>query len=186
MFKVWRRDALSEEFFTEAQYEDIGLVRHVKFTRPESLRGQFPEGLRLIVESTYPPADYFKCGSMDVASEGLMRELESHPGVKAEFFPIEVVTGARARVGAQYYCMHVLDRADCFDFERSKFSVDEDGFIERIDRLVLDESRALGHELFRIANVDFVILCTSEQLAQRVGAGGFTGVKFFDPSELFW
>ena len=184
--KVWKRDALSEEFFTDARYEDMGRVRHVKFTQPESLRGQFPEGLRIVVESPRPPADYFKCGAMDVASEGLMRELAAHPGVKAEFFPVEVLTGKGGRVETQFYCMHVLDRADCFDFERSKFSVDEDGFIEDIDKLVLDESKALGHELFRVANVDFVILCASEPLAQRVSAGGFTGVKFFDPSELFW
>lgn len=184
--KVWKRDAHSEEFFTHARHEDIGQVRSIKFTLPESLRGQFPEGLRLIVKSPYPPADYFKCGGMNVVSGGLMRELEAHPSLKVEFFPVEVVTEAGGHVGTRYYCMHVMDRADCFDFERSKFSVDEDGFIEDMDKLALDESKAVGHELFRVANIDHVILCASEALARRIIAGGFTGVKFSDPSELFW
>jgi hypothetical protein len=183
--KIWEPDFTSEESYTKARFQDISQVRNVKLTLPTSLRGEFPQ-VKLVVESDHPPTDYFTCGPMHVVSARLMDALTSQRGVQAEFFPIEIEQAGRAYTATIYYCLHVLDRADCFDFEQSKYSVDEDGSVDEIERLVLDESETLGHELFRVAHIDFPILCASEQLAHRVAVDGFTGMRFFEPSELKW
>jgi hypothetical protein len=183
--KIWKADFLSAKFHTQAHFADIGKVRNLKFYSLDSW-GSFPD-ITLTIEPPYPPADFLTCGPIRVVSEKLMQTLVSHPGVLAEFFPLDVIYAGQLYTETNYYCLHILDGVECLDFERSKFSVDpEKGWVDAIDKLVIDESKVVGHELFRITDVDFIIECASEQLAERITAAKFTGVRFFEPTELRW
>jgi hypothetical protein len=186
MVKVWQPDTASWETYTDANFEDFDVVDDLKLRFCQSLKEQFPQ-VRLLVEPDYPPADYFVCGSMDLVSHTLMNILILESEVKAEFFPVVIVYRDEIYAERQFFYMNILDKVDCFDFDNSIYSVDEEvDIIESIDKLVLHPVDLTKHKLFYVAKIDVPVLCIANSLAEKIVRSGCTGVKFFDHSEIIW
>jgi hypothetical protein len=187
MVKIWKANFRNERYYTKAAFLTRP-IPEVHFNDVTPYERPFPR-VDLVVESGwYTPTDFFWCGAMSVVSARLKEFLESFPKLKLEFFQVNVF---RKKTKTWYepnsfFCMHLMEELDCFDYERSRYKVAKGGWIIGIDSLVLKPSKLAGRRLFRIAGVGFVIWCVSEKLANEIEAQGFTGVLFCDPSELRW
>lgn len=187
MVKIWEVNSDNERYYTEAAYltrpiPEVAFDAVTPYARP------FPAIDLMVTSGWHTPTDFFRCGSMSVASARLKDCLESYPGLKLEFFPLNVF---RKKTKTWYepntfFCMHLMEELDCFDGEQSSYEVDEDGEMVSIDKLVLKPMTLTTPHLFRLAAVDFVIWCVSETLAHEIETREFTGVLFRDPSGLSW
>lgn len=149
----------------------------------------FPEST-LEISTEGQPADFISAGSIFVVSEKL-RAILGEFKVPAEYFQLRVMHNGKLYVKRKFYFANILDVVDCFDYERSVYEQTPMG-VTGIDTLVLVDSKAAGHHLFRVGPIGWahspnpkavgdVFECASEELARRVIASGTTGVYFSRP-----
>jgi hypothetical protein len=153
-----------------------------------SLIGRFPNAT-IAIKSDSPPTDYFEVGSMIVVSQRLKQTLDSFRA-KVEFFKLNIQTDSGDCVADEYYCCNILDCVDCIDYNRSKLAFNsKPGFNDRIDeiqQLVIDETVADSHMMFRIANGAEYIVAVNDRLADSLTQGGFSGCKCISPEEWYF
>lgn len=166
--------------YTEADY--VGDIPR-DLMQCVSMVGRFPE-TTIAIRSDAPPTDYFDVGSMMVVSARL-RQLLERLDARAEFFRLNVRTAAGDFPGADYYCCNILDRVDGIDRERSEFTLHtKPGFTDHLDgiqKLVLDETIAGSHVLFRLARGAEYITAVSDELADAIKQEAITGCKCIAP-----
>lgn len=151
-----------------------------------AMTGIFFPGTRLEILSDNPPADYFDVGSLFVVSEHLKVVLDEFK-VHAEFFPLRIIyVGADYTERTFYYC-NILDCVECFDIARGKYTFwKKPGFtdhIQKIEKLAIDEAKAAGHDIFRIAKGGEYIVCASDRLAAKIEDLKLTGMRFVEPKD---
>ena len=132
------------------------------------------------------PDDYFQVGSIEVVSDQIKTTMETF-NVKVEFLPIQVFYKGKLYSNKSYFFCHILDQVDCFDHEQGRCTFHEaPGFKDRIDeieKLAIDEQKAEGHHLFRLAKGAEYIICMSDELAKQIQASKATGARFIAPED---
>ena len=138
------------------------------------------------IKSSDPPCDYFETGAMIIVSERLKNVLNEFC-IHAEFFKIKIIFKNIIYTDQDIYFCHILDCIDCFDYEKSIFTLhDKLGFTDRIksvSRLVIDEDKTSSCHLFRIAKGAEYIICASDILAAELLANHFSGMNIVRPEE---
>src|SRR5262245_43401741 len=184
MISIWRQ-SVKEGEYTEA------LVLNLKdFEREgrrplyyQSLIGRFPQ-TTIEIESSFPPTDYFDTGGFFMVSEHLKLELE-HFGVLAEFFPVNSLYEGKPYTKKDYYFANVRDEVECVDEVNGHYTHWQKAgwthWVDKIIKLVIDESRAKGHHLFFVGRLSGPVFCASEELQKSVREKRFTGIDFIDP-----
>ena len=187
MYLIWEEDFSSRAFRLEKEILEMEKLAEVKFTLPGSLRGKFPPDLKIRITPGSPaPPDYFHCGPMRIVSEDLMGLLKAWPVTEAEFFPVQIFQ-KNEPLDRNYFCFHVVAEVDCLDLERSEYTTYEGTvFVRSVKRLVLDESKAVGHPLFRLARFYLTVTCVQESLADVIRQARKTGLKFVNPQDWQW
>jgi hypothetical protein len=87
---------------------------------PAPVAGEFPL-LTIECASPDPVPDYLRSGPRPIVSDKFRRACEGFE-VPAEFLPVKVLNPSG--VGAlrsPYWLMHLLERIDCIDYERSEY-----------------------------------------------------------------
>jgi hypothetical protein len=79
--------------------------------------------------------------------------------------------------------MHPLDELPCMDAKQSEFTMDDD-YIDRISRLVIDESIAKRKPMFRLAKSYVMPLFVSDDLADALRSENVTGVSLEPPGSF--
>lgn len=178
MIKVWKAKLDTGEY-TRGSLLNLKEFRGVKTTLPETLAGKFP-GAHIRIDSEDPPADFFTVGTLFIISRKLKSVLDEFPLVR-ELYTVDVrYKEDRSPIGS-YFFLHILDTADCLDRANSQFK-EEKGYVGDITKLVIDESKAAGKHLFRLAHAYQRLVFASEELATAVEAAGITGVRLQDPA----
>jgi hypothetical protein len=184
---IWR-EVTNPEVWTHANltnYLDLcdqGLKANLCVPAPRP----FPEST-LEIETEVEPADFILAGPIFVVSGGLRKILDEFE-VPAEYFQLKVVHQGDVYRKRVFYFANLLDVADCFDYEKSHYEQTPMG-ITGIDALVLDDSKAASHHLFRVGPIGWghspnpkavgnIVICASEELATRVLRSSLTGVVF--------
>jgi hypothetical protein len=186
MTKIWM-STLSDIEYTEAQILNLDefIKLGIKLMSGEPLSDRFPR-TTVEIQSDHPPADYFNTGGMFVVSDRLKAVLEECDA-KAEYFELEILFQGKPYTERRYYFANILDKVDCFDREKGKYQLDDaEGFkdyICKIYELRIDENRASGHALFRLAKCWDDIICVSDRLAYKITAMRLTGMNFVPPAE---
>lgn len=183
MHFAWKADFDNAPAYTRAAILNAKALAGVKLTAGFSLVGHLPE-ISLDIISDYPPADYFNAGPLFVVSERLRGLLES-ANAAIEYHPVVLFKDGHEIHGGGYCFANLLKKIDCFNFEKSIYTMDGE-FIDKIQRLEIDESKADGNPLFRLARSFDVITLASQDLRDTVLGAGITGVKFFDPADWKW
>ena len=184
MTKIWEQ---SEDEYTDAR--NLDMEKYLEFflgvKTCESMAGRFPD-IRYEILSDSPPHDNFYVGTHFVVSEKLKIAMEEFH-VFAEFFPVRIIYNGEEYTERRYFECNILDCVDCFDHTRGKATFSKTrGFTDRIDKikkLAIDEEKAAGHALFRIAKGAESIECVSDDLAARIEELRLTGMKFVDPDQ---
>jgi hypothetical protein len=151
----------------------------------DTMAGRIPK-MRLEILSNNPPADYFDVGTLFVASEHLKAVLDEFK-VHAEFLPLHIIYDGKEYTERNFYFCNILDCVECLDFTRGKYTFwKKPGFTDEVDKiknLAIDEKKASGHNLFRIAKGAEYIVCASDRLAGRIEDLKFTGMRFVEPKD---
>ena len=77
----------------------------------------------------------------------------------------------------EWYILNILDQVDCIDFERSKVEwgeMNREGEITCIYRLEINQEKAIGHHIFRLAQYPVQVL-VSEEMAKAMNAHNYDG-----------
>ena len=152
----------------------------------ESMAGVFPR-TRIEIRPGDELVDYFEIGPLPIVSASLKELLEEFLA-KAEFFPVTILRTGKKYTEKSFYFCNILDLVDCLDQERGKYKIITLAHLPRprvneINKLAIDEAKADGHSLFRIADGGEDLICVSDELAARVKSGGFSGVTFVTPAK---
>lgn len=184
MHLIWDEDFSKRTFRLKKQILEMDKLKDVKISLTDSLRGKFPSELTVLIKSRSPaPADFFQCGAMRVVSEDLKEFLTAWPVTGAEFFPVRIIQNGETSA-RNFFCFHLTEEVDCVDLERTKYTPYEGAeYLRTFERLVLDESKAEGHALFRLARFYRTVICAEEALAGAIRKARFTGIKFYDPQD---
>lgn len=185
MAKVWCRSGAEEEYtqariLSEQWFESDFSVFDFKPAPWASL------DMTLEVYSEHPPADYFEPGTVFTVSDRLKATLDEFE-VRAQFFPVRVVYDGRDYTERAFFFCNLLDRVECLDLNRGEYTFwKKPGFTDHVDaikRLAIDESKAAGHDLFRIAKGAEYIVGVSDRVASRIDQQRHTGVRLVEPSD---
>ena len=192
MTLIWRQDTNPGDFV------------FAEFTNYLELCGQglrvnrcvpVPAGLpapTVVSKAKGSPTDFFFGGFALVASSRLRTLLED-VAIPAEYVRVQLTHNGQQVREPAFFLVNILEAVGCLDYTRSTYTTTPTGIVG-IEDLIIDESRALGHHLFRLGPIGWaespnpravgeVILCASEELARRCEAEGITGVVFSLPNE---
>jgi hypothetical protein len=183
--KLWSH-VVDEEEYTEVRIvSDEWFAAGIGVFDCMPVQGRFPD-VTLELRWKSPPADFFQAGTLFTVSDHLKSVLEEFP-IRAEFFPVKVVRQGGGYVERAYYFCNILDCVECFDLTRGKYRFwEKPGFTDRVDRieeLVIDEDKAAGHDLFRIAKGGEYIVCVSDRVASTIAERQLTGMRLVNPED---
>ncbi|MBN1961018.1 MAG: hypothetical protein JW841_08725 [Deltaproteobacteria bacterium] len=180
-------------FATETQNESQAQI----FGRPEVIKQlglSFNRGLPITtkvpeIEIKVSPADeniltdnLIAKGTKGLVFNSKLREAISNTGVdNIEYFDVAVLLESSGKIIRDYKMANIVGRIDCID-PTSELQRDDDGSIEFIDKLILDESKIHGALMFRLAEFLSIVI-VHENVKQAVEAGGFTGINFYQPED---
>lgn len=124
--------------------------------------------------------DCFTCGVLFIVPDALKSVLDEL-GANAQYTRFAVSQEEGNPIDEVYYYCN-CEIIDCFDFEHGDYTFfQNDGFRDKVDsikKLAIDEGKASGHALFRIAKGGEHLICVSDALATRIADAGLRGVKF--------
>jgi hypothetical protein len=184
MHFVWKSDFENDPCYTRASVLNAREFVGVKLTSGLALADSLPE-IKIGIESEYPVSDYFNVGPFFVVSERL-RALFDKANAAVEYHLVTLSKNGQFVDNKEpYYFANLLEKVDCFDFEKSIYTLD-DGFVDTIKLLEIDESKANGKILFRIDRAYDIITLVNQDLHDLVLAEGVTGVKFYTPTDWRW
>ena len=104
-----------------------------------------------------------------------------------EFLPIEY--GNNEQVPPKYWLMNILNNISCFDWEHSVYTRYPDsmkelaGRPETVDKLVIDESKVNGRNIFRIKELPTNIFI-SKALKNKLQKEKISGIHFTKSNEF--
>lgn len=189
MTLIWRdsgeyTNGLVTNYFELA---DLGLIPNFCLPAPSHL----PEIL-LDISTETKPNDFFYAGNLFIISQALKDILIDIPD-KIEFHELSVTQLGKEYSEQKYFYANILEEVCCFDYEKSKYTQKEKG-IDKIEHLVLQETKSLGHHLFRLGpvpkrnnphpdTIKEIYRCTSVELALKIISAGITGVTFVRPED---
>lgn len=183
MYFVWKSDFDNDRFYTRASIVNAKALVGLKLVAGQSLVGLLPV-IDLEIESDCEVADYFNAGPLFVVSEKLRKVLDD-ANASVEYHSVNLLKKGKRIDGVKYYFANLLEKIDCFDFEKSTYTVD-DGFIDKIERLVIDESKVNQKTLFRLDRSYDVIIFASSNLRDAIETRKISGVKFYAPADWRW
>jgi len=166
MTRLWRQ-AKGRAQITDADFEDISALNNVIRNVPKRLGKSFPK-ITLRVSTRHKPNDFFVMGTLFIASDRL-KSIFTECRVNAEYHPVDIVHHGKPYTEQTFYYVHLLDHVDCLDWKKSRYNPDDCRNADNLRLLTIDEKKAAGFPLFKLARVyDWIWLC-SDQLAKRVG-----------------
>lgn len=182
MIKLWRQDASSEEVFTRSKIVNIKDLMSLRIMSGESLTGKMP-AVTISVARDEHLVDFFRCGPLYFIVSVELRAVLDGCGVgNVEYFPLDLRYDGK-KLAKQFYFCNIMNFCECVDLEASNL-IYSNGEISGVKSLELDERKATGLSLFRVSNLQDLVLGVSQKLQNLVLESGCRGVTFMDPSQL--
>ncbi len=117
-----------------------------------------------------------------VASKRLKEFFEMEKLINIEYLSVTIFNHKNRIASDEYYIVHQVGTQDCIDQEKSDFdwNIINPDQISSVDHLVLDESKVDPNaKLFRAKHLPSTIFIRKD-LAEKIEATGFTGIRFED------
>jgi hypothetical protein len=138
------------------------------------------KGLRLHVDMQ--PFDFFRIGLPLIFSGRLMEVVRPYC-IAVEFLPVSIEVEGVCGLGDTYFLANIMDSVDCLDLNNGQYTYWENGVVDEIKLLALDESKMNGHNLFWVERAPPILLCASQTVQDSVRKEKFTGIGFRDPAK---
>ena len=145
-------------------------------TIPERIVGSFPL-LRFRSEGNFEIPDYFKYGVLFIVSDRLKSIIEKYC-TELQVFEVDFEHNGKP---LDYFVIHLLDDVDFISEKESGAVLEDNGYIEEIERLVIDESKIADKNLITTGKYLAHLVIVSEELKDDISASGCVGVRFVQP-----
>jgi hypothetical protein len=188
MILIWRASTPTGKLTNGRVENYMELTENFRVNGCEEYPAPFPPSA-LEITTGGEPTDFFYAGPMFIVSGEMCQLLEKFE-VNAEFFPLTTLQKGRPYDRKEFYFANILDAVECFDFEKSEYTMTEYG-ADQIENLVLDDKKAAGYHLFRVGQIPAkrrnpkavrdIIRCASDELATAIMRANLTGVAFVTP-----
>ena len=99
-----------------------------------------------------------------------------------DYYPAEIIEFGENERTSGYYAANIIGLVKCMDYDASEYEEDEDGLIDDIELLVIDESAANNFPLFRLREMRNVILI-HERYKELIEDVGITGLQLVPTAE---
>jgi len=190
MYWVWANESTSDDeamiygptdFSEEEEIDfDTGFAAILEGSLNEITRGEQSQG-RLSDNV------YLRGTGGQMFSPKLRRALDELGVDNIQYFPVILRNMVDGTAISDYCIANIVGRIECLDLERSVVDRSEDdeeeGVIEVIEALAIDESRIVeGFSLFRL-HEDPDIILASDRVRRACERHGITGVRFYKPEE---
>jgi len=115
--------------------------------------------------------------TVPIVSERMRKVIDALPD-PVEFYPVRLVLPKDPNLNYCYFALNVLDYADAFDRENSKYTdVDNSPVVLRVTKLAIVESRVGNRNIFRLTTYPFLLI-VSEIARQAFEAASLVGLQF--------
>jgi hypothetical protein len=187
-YVVWESDP-SGTFCTLGPLENVEDEFELK--RGVSRGADFPSDASFAMDPAYPKdiqlADnIYNLEGLPVVSKALADFVEAREPKETEFLPVTIINHKGRVASDEYRIINPFGTVDCIDREASdiEWNEIEKDLISSCFGLVLDEGRVdFDRLLFRPRYMPTIVLVRGD-LADEIGAQGFTGLRFTPVDEF--
>jgi hypothetical protein len=92
-----------------------------------------------------------------------------------EYFPAEVIYTPTGDV-YEYYIANIIGLKNGLDLAKSKYDVDEDGFIFDVDKIVFDDTKISGEKIFRLKEKRILVV-VHKSVKGEIEAADLSGIQ---------
>lgn len=129
----------------------------------------------------FPPLDFTESVNHPLFSTRFQDVLENAGVANIQYFDANVTyvpTGEKL----EYKVANIIGAVEALDKDASECDVDEDGFVDDFDTVVLNEDVLKDIDFVRFYELLNIIII-SEKIAKAIGDAKLTGVRVIEPSE---
>jgi hypothetical protein len=180
MFKILRYD-VSDEGYTDANLLDAKKLIGIRLCIGDSLITQFPDGIRINIESPNEPNDYFVAGHMPVISTRA-KEIFVQNSANVEYLPIDLTLADGTKPKTPYFYPNILDIVDCLDWKASKYTK-EKNYATKIKSIAFREDTSINSPLFLVARAIPYIICVTTDIGLALSKAGCQGINLVSAAD---
>ncbi|EOL8947296.1 hypothetical protein NNQ28_00900 [Cronobacter dublinensis] len=171
-------EAYDDDLHTDATVTNMNDVMFFNVTLPEKIGSNFPL-LQLELDSDLRPNDYFNSGPFVIVSLKMKRILES-VGADYEYFDVIITSDTATYPKGDFFFAHLLCEIDFLNKEKSVYTPYEsnNAFIERIEKVVIDEKRMGGAPAAMLKNCFENVTVYQDKLVDKMIQESITGVEY--------
>ncbi len=176
MFYIWEETGQLHNFRENIILDNMKDLMDFKMTIPERIDKEFPR-LKFSSTGNFDIPDYIKYGVLFIVSERLLLILEKY-SVALQSFPIDFIHN---EVPLKLNVVHLIEDTDFINEKMSGALLEENGYIEEIESLVIDEAKLVDKNLATSGRYLACLVIASKPLKEEIESLGFTGVRFTHP-----
>ncbi|EOU9605671.1 hypothetical protein QMT25_08340 [Cronobacter dublinensis] len=167
-----------DDLHTDVTVTNMNDVMSFNVTLPEKIGSNFPL-LQLELDSDLRPNDYFNSGPFVIVSLKMKRILES-VGADYEYFDVIITSDTATYPKGDFFFAHLLCEIDFLNKEKSVYTPYEsnNAFIERIEKVVIDEKRMGGAPAAMLKNCFENVTVYQDKLVDKMIQESITGVEY--------
>lgn len=129
----------------------------------------------------FPPLDFAATVNQPLFSARFQAVLARAGVDNIQYFPAKVIYAPTGQE-VDYQVANVIGVARALDTDASECDVDEDGFVDDFETMVLDEDKLLDLDFVRLFEM-LNIIVISEKVADAINEAQLSGLRVMDPSE---
>ena len=134
-------------------------------------------------EHMHPFPDFSRDGHGCLVFSERLKQVLANGGIdNIDYYPASIVEYGETRPQPGYYAANIIGLIQCVDRNAADFELDEDGDIESIEELVIDELIADDRLIFRLEEAPRIVLI-HERIKKTIEDAGITGLQMIRPDE---
>jgi hypothetical protein len=134
-------------------------------------------------EHMHPFPDFSRDGHGCLVVSEKLKQFFINSGIdNIDYYPASIVEYGESTPHPGYYAANIIGLIQCVDRDASELDEDEDGDIDFIDELVVDETIAGDIPLFRLEEMPDIILI-HERFKVPLEQAGITGLQLIPPDQ---
>ncbi|MDV5354588.1 hypothetical protein QM201_06670 [Enterobacter asburiae] len=172
------KETYDDKLYTDATVTNMNDVMLFNVTLAEKLGSNFPV-LQLELDSDLRPNDFFRSGPFIIVSAKMKKILES---VRAdyEYFDVIITSDTATYPKGDFFFAHLLCGIYFLNKEESVYTPYEsnDAFIERIEKVVIDEQKMGGAPAAILKNCFEDVTVYQDKLVDKMIQASISGVEY--------
>ncbi|ELY2651593.1 imm11 family protein [Cronobacter sakazakii] len=171
-------ETYDDKLYTDSTVTNMYDVIPFNVTLPEKIGNKFPI-LQLELDSDLRPNDYFKSGPFVIVSSKMKAILEIF-NAEYEFFDVVITSDKITYPKSDYFFAHLLCAIDFINKKQSIYKPydSNDAFIEKVERLIINERSLNGSPVAMLKNCFENITIYQDKLVEKLIKESVLGIEY--------